>query len=394
MRKTIMVVGASYYQVPAIKVAKNMGLRVVAVDGDPRAPGLRYADQGACVDIIRPEECLAIAKEEKISGVLTIASNLAQLAASFIARELHLVAPRLEQVRTLFDKSSFYMLLEGERSRTAPWGEASTLAEANKLANSIGFPLILKPSDSAGSRGVRRLESLPDLRREFPVALSFSLKKTVILARFLKGKELGLQAFLIGGKAALAVVTEKIMTAPPYYVELGHLAPPDVRPEIYQQTISEAVAVAKGLGYLEGPLEADVILSPEGPVILEMGLRLGGSCLPQLVRAYTGVDITREVIKHALGETVTLEGGVRGPCCARLLFAKKEGRVTDVQVPEEVLLDSQLTEMSVDVKKGDFVNPAVSSNYRIGHVIARAPEAKLALKKAESLIEKIHLRIV
>jgi biotin carboxylase len=393
MVQTLMIVGAGAYQVPAIKMARNMGIHVVAVDRDPKAEGFEYAHESIPVDITDLEKCLEVAQSYQVKGVMTIASDLASKAVAYIVNEMGLIGPNMETTEILFDKGRFYSLLEKVALPFARCAEARSIKEAGEKASHLRFPLIIKPTDSAGSRGVRKLFSVEEVRKEFKPTLEHSRKGSVLLCEFMEGDEYGFEGFLLNGKLVFYLITRKIMSPPPHFVEMGHIVPVVMSPEKVKELIALIEKIATELRLDGGPLNADIILTEDGFRVLEMGARLGGNSLPQITRVHTGICTVTQTIRYALGEEPVFYKINSQPCAAYLLFAPKKGTLKGVDIPVEVLADPHVAEISFDVRKGRHVGPAVSSNYRLGHVIATGMTGKEAAAHAQELAHAITIEV-
>ncbi len=141
-----------------------------------------------------------------------------------------LLGPRVAVTEGSFDKTLFYKALEKAALPFARCAEARTLDEAQAKASQLKSPLIIKPADSAGSRGVRKLSSGRDVEREFELTREFSRKGSVLLCEFIEGDEYGFEGFMLDGKLVFHLVTRKIMSPPPYFVEMGHIVPVRMSP--------------------------------------------------------------------------------------------------------------------------------------------------------------------
>jgi biotin carboxylase len=334
-----------------------------------------------------------VARSYQVKGVMTIASDLASKAVSYIVNKMGLMGPSMEVTETLFDKSLFYDSLEKAALPVARCAEARTLREALKKASHLRFPMVIKPADSAGSRGVRKVLSSADIEKEFEPTREFSRKGSVLLCEFIEGKEHGFEGFVLDGKLAFYLLTQKIMSPAPFFVEMGHIVPVLMSPEKVADLISLIERITGALDYKSGPLNADVILTEDGFKVVEMGARLGGNSLPQITRVHTGICTIKQTIRYALGEEPIFHKINSQPCAAYLLFAPKEGRLKGVDIPVDALADPHVAEISFDVKKGTFVRPAVSSNYRLGHVIATGMTGKDAAAKAMDIARAITIEV-
>ena len=388
-----MIIGSGASQVLGIKTAKEMGLRVITIDGNPNAPGMKLADVALPVDITDMNGAIEVAKKYDIMGVLTQTDlGVPTVGAIVDAMELPGVGSEVAYIST--NKVAMRERFKEFGVPSPRFEGASTLDEAYEAVKRIGFPVMVKAVDSAGSRGVTRLDIFNGLKGAFEDSLGCSKEKQVCVEEYIEGVEFGAQAFSYDGKMEIALVHNDTVTQPPNYVPIGHSFPSTLSEETIEEIEN---AISKALEALDidcGPSNVDLILTEDGPKIIEINARMGTTCLPELVYNHTGINWVEQAIKGALGEIPSLKPKYNKACAALLLGAEKEGKIKEVVVPDEIEGISGVVDISIDVKVGDDVKPfACGGANRIGQVIVVDETAELAEKKAERVKQMIRFRV-
>lgn len=393
MDKTIMTIGAGVSQVLGIKTAKEMGLKVIAIDRDLHAPGMKLADIALPIDITDINGAIEIAKKYDIDGVIT-QTDLGVITVGAIVDALGLAGNGSEVAYVSTNKVAMRERFKEFGVPSPIFEGVNTVDEAYDVVKRIGFPVMIKAVDSAGSRGVSRLDSFDGLKDAFEDSLMYSRDKQVCVEEFVEGIEVGAQAFTYDGKLEMALVHNDTVTHPPNYIPIGHSFPSKL-PEETIKKIEDAISKAlKALGIDYGPSNIDLIVTEEGPQIIEIGARMGVTCLPELVYEHTGINWVEQAIKVALGEKPSLKPKYSKAGAAILLGAEKEGKIKEIIVHEEIEDMSGVVDVSIDVKVGDDVKPfACGGANRIGQVIVVDETAELAEKKAERIKQMIRFKV-
>jgi biotin carboxylase len=393
MSKTIMFIGAGVSQVLGIKTAKEMGLRVIVIDRDPNAPGMKLADIALPIDITDIKEAIEVAKKYGINGVMT-QTDLGVPTVGAIVDAMGLAGNGSEIAYVSTNKVAMRERFKEFGVPSPIFEGVNAVDEAYEMVKRIGFPVMIKAVDSAGGRGVSRLDSFDGLKEAFEDSLLYSRDKRVCVEEFVEGIEIGAQAFSYDGKLEMALVHNDTVTPPPNYVPIGHSFPSKL-PEETIKKIEDAISKAlTALGIDYGPSNVDLIVTEEGPKVLEIGARMGVTCLPELVYEHTGINWIEQAIRVALGEKPSLKPKYNKACAALLLGAEKEGKIEEIIVPDEIEDVSGVVDVSIDVKVGDEVKPfACGGANRIGQVIVRDKTAELAEKKAEMIKQMIRFKV-
>ena len=224
--KKVLVIGAGFLQTYVIRKAKEMGYITFAVDANEKAPGFAYADDHAVINIVDEKACLAYAREKKIDGVLTAATDYGVLTASYIAETMGLPGLRYESAKRIKNKYLIRKcLFENKIDDTEQAYLVDEKTDIEAMKEVLRYPVMVKPCDGSGSRGANRVDGPNDLAEACRVACEASLTHHAEIETFIVGQEYGVESLVVRGKAYVLGIMKKTMTAPPYYAELGHQIP-------------------------------------------------------------------------------------------------------------------------------------------------------------------------
>jgi biotin carboxylase len=298
--KILMVLGAGPFQVPGIRKAVALGHNVISVDDRPENVGHRFAHRRVHCSTTRSEELTRIAEELKIDGICTFSSDVAVPSVGYVCDRLGLpgISARVAQLM-----STKHCFREAQNRASLPHPKFVAVRSTEDLepVRRLSFPVIFKPVDSSGSRGVSRVNapSHEAIADAFNFAKTFSPSGTVCAEEFVPGREFGGDAVVIDGKCAFLGVTEKCIEG---FVVMGHSYPSSLGPEDRQRIKAALEASCHAVGYDCGPLNFDVKLDADQVTILEMSARTGGNGIPALLKRATGFDVEEATIRRALKE--------------------------------------------------------------------------------------------
>ncbi|UCF79340.1 MAG: ATP-grasp domain-containing protein [Candidatus Eiseniibacteriota bacterium] len=391
MEGRVLVIGAGFLQSFVIRRARDMGLHVVAVDKDPNAVGLALAHVSEIVDVLDREACLEVAKREEVDGVLSVSTDFAVRTVSFVAESLGLPGLSTGAARACTNKAVMRRILAEAGVGTVAHASAKSPGEATAAASGIGFPCILKPVDSVGSRGVSRVDDVSQVHGAFESAREVSASGEVIVEEFVEGPEVSVEAITAGGDTTIAAVTDKITSGPPHFVELGHTQPSAFSgQDSIGQTVRGCIAA---LGIDWSGSHTELRLSADGIRVMEVGARLGGDRITSdLVPLSTGIDLMESVVLLALGRRPEVRR-LREKGAAIRYAAVYPGLVEAVEGIEAARSVRGVTDVVVDVRAGDVVPELRSSADRVAHVVAQGADAREAGAAAEEAVSKIRIRV-
>jgi len=392
--KKLLLLGASYYQIPAITAAQKLGFHVIALDKNPGALGNRYADEAFPVDIIDVPSVIKLAIEKDIRGVFTMQSDIAVPTVGAINDQLRLPGIGLETARVCSNKIAMRQRLKQAGISQPRFDVVSGLKAAINAASMIGFPCIIKTPDSSGSRGVTKVKSLAEVEFAFSEAQKYTKSEVILVEEYIKGTEIGAQTFSQNGECGLVLLHNDTVSPPPYLIPTGHSFPIILGDFAKKETTAAIAAAVCALGINDGPSNVDLILGLDGkPHIIEIGARIGATCLPELVHYHTGIDWIRESIRVAMGEPANLSVSHLRTVAARILEATSDGVLKQAVPDEELLDDPRLIEWEIVTTAGDRISKLRKGPDRIGKVLATGKDVKEAVAFVESFQAKLRLSI-
>lgn len=200
MKKTVMILGAANGQLPFIEICKNKGYRVIAVSPEGDYPGFKVADQCCYMDTCDKDRILEVAAREKIDAILSDQTDVSIPSVAYVSERLGLMSIGYEKALPFSNK---YRMRQKAREIGIPvpnFFEAGTLESAEAGLRELTWPIIMKPVDASGSRGVVKIHTADDLRRHFHTSLSYSKTESVILEEFIEGEEFIADGLALNGK--------------------------------------------------------------------------------------------------------------------------------------------------------------------------------------------------
>ena len=313
MKDAIIIIGAGTMQVPAIQEAQALGYMSIAVDGNPQAVGAEVADIFIPQDLKEPElicqHVEQLGLSAYIKAVFTAGTDfsytVAVIAQYFslpgISPESALAASRKHLMRERFHihgvPSPSYSVITGNMMESTD--RENVLSEL--IANLSEHPLVVKPVDNMGSRGVRKITKSEDLVSSIQIALSYSRSKACILEGFIEGPEFSIDGLFYRDELICWAIARRHIAYPPDFIEIGHSFPPDLTQQQEQVLLSTYTQGARALGITHGAVKGDIFLSPEGPKIGELAARLSGGYMSGwTLPLATGMNFTRAALQIAL----------------------------------------------------------------------------------------------
>ena len=386
--KKIMILGASILQLPAIKKAKSMGLKVVAVDMNPKAVGFR--EDGVIKEVISTIDTPAIieaAKRNRVDGVMTIASDMPMRSVAAVADELGLVGISKETAIKATDKGEMRMALRKSGVPIPDFYRVRSKEEYRSAVNKIkeaGYKCIVKPADNSGSRGI---DLLSDFEQEtidnaYEYSKQSSRSGDLMVEEYMEGDEVSVESLSIDGICHVIQITDKLTTGAPYFVEMGHSQPSVLSEDTKEKIRQITIAANKAIGIENGPAHTEIKITKDGPKIIELGARLGGDNITtHLTPLSTGVDMVECCINIAMGMAVNLNTRMNRGSAIRY-FPLEKGKIKNIEGVEQAQKIPGVVQVSIVHGVGESVNGIKNSGDRVGFVITEGDDAKAAVDAA------------
>jgi biotin carboxylase len=367
--RTLLVLGASRYQLEVITKAKQLGYRVLTTDNLPHNPGHALADECFGVDTTDMEGVLDLARRAHVTGIVSPCTDVAVPTAAFVSEKLQLPGVPLSSARTLTSKILFRRWLLEQDMPVPGFRVLSAADTSGSEATDVHFPMVLKPDGSSGSKGIFIVRSREEVVARLPTTLAFSPVKRAVLEDFIEGTQGTCEGVVVDGKIVFSVLTDRDTAAPPYVATSGHFVPSSLAPAAQQATMSRVEAILAAHGVRTSPFDCDFVVTPAGvPYIIELTPRLGGNSLISLVLESTGVDLAEIAVRAACGDPVTLPAQPTArPTAQLILGAPGEGALTfDEAAFASLRREPWVRALSLDLAAGDRVERFTNGRHRIG----------------------------
>lgn len=391
--KRVLIIGASVLQLPAIRKAKELGYYVGVADYNPNAVGVSEADEYFNVSTIDIDGVVNIARKFKPDGIMTLATDMPMRAVAKACAVCGLPGISFDTAIKATDKGEMIKAFE-KAGVEHPWYYiVPNLDTLRSIIDKITYPCIMKPTDNAGSRGVVLCHNGAEIVKEYKYSCRESRGGVVIVEEYLQGPEFSVEVMVIDGEPYVLQITDKLTTGAPHFVEMGH-SQPTSQPENEQKRIKDlACRAVKAIGIDIGPAHVEIILTKNGPKMVELGARMGGDCITtHLVPLSTGIDMVGCTIKLACGERIDIEPKIQMGAAIRY-FDVCNGTIKAINGVEDTRRIPGIKEVSIVHQVGDVIGDIGSSTDRIGFVIAQAENADKAIEICENALNTIKITL-
>jgi biotin carboxylase len=390
--KTILFVGAGRNQRRAIARVRELGVRVVAVDKNPDAPGFAEADAGEAVDFAEPDAVAIVGRVHHVDGVMTLAADRAVPVVARVAELLGLPGIGSQAALLATNKIAMRRAFAEQGVPQPRYAAVRDYASAKAAGETIGFPAVLKPADSAGQRGLFLVDDMDDLSRNLPLTLTASPTQEAVLEEFHAGREVN--TLLVAREDDVKLITASDRLRPEgvgFGVAVAHLYPSTLYGDAADEVERVALAAVHAIGLRNGIAYPQLLVSADGVRVVEIAARIPGGQMVEVPRYGVGIDLVEVAVKQALGEPVPDElvtPSFQQPFAIRFLTAEP-GPLPTGEVQTVGPLDKALAFPGVDrvetwIEVGETIRPVQTDGDRRGYVIARGSTNLEALDRAEA----------
>lgn len=399
--KSVLVIGGGRYQRAVIRRAKELGLRVVVVDRNPEAPAFAEADSGLVVDFADAEAVLGAVADIELDGVTTVQSDRAVPVVARVAAERGLPGIGVGTARLMTSKVAMRRRLAEAGVPQPRFATIAGAAEAQRAAEEVGFPAVLKPGAGSGQHGLFRVESLAEIEEHLAAAIEVSPGEPALLEEFVDGIELNGIAVLREGDALFVALCDRLRpSGRGFGVSWLHVYPPHLEGERRVEAERVAAEAARELGLSTGIAFPQLMATPDGRVLLvECAARIGGMMAEHLAHAL-GIDLLEVQLRLALGEDVPeelLERRFDRPTAIRFLTAEpgtlRTGVVARVGPLEPVLSSPGVVDASIYAVPGETIRPVRVISDRRGYVIAVGGSRDEAVARADAATALVEIEV-
>jgi biotin carboxylase len=392
----ILILGAGIMQGPALRIAREMGLKTAAVDGDPRAPCASLADRFACIDLKNIEGITAFGRllqnEGGLSGIMTAGTDFSASVA-YAAEKLGLPGIPYEAARNASDKERMRRCFK-EAGLPSPEYMVLRQNPPPDFVLPFDYPAVVKPVDNMGGRGCRRVDSPAGLESAVRDSLRFSRSGRVIVEEYMDGPEFSLDAVVYRGEVTLCGFADRHIYFPPYFIEMGHTMPSGLDETSRERVLEVFIAGVRSLGITLGAAKGDLKLSSRGPMIGEIAARLSGGYMSGWTYPYaSGLEPTRGAILAALGKNPEIPAPCRNWTSAERAFISIPGTIRSIRGLDAVKSAEGVKDLFLRVQAGDRVRFPENNVGKCGNVISAAPSRESAIAAAEGAARSVRIRL-
>ncbi len=399
--KKILLLGGSAQQVVAIEAAKRLGLKTILCDYLTDNPGQYVADQFYLVSTTDMEAVLAVAQAEKIDGVLAYASDPAAPTAAYVAEKMHLPGNPYASVDILCHKDKFRKFLRENHFHTPEADGYMSVEDAVRDCENgrYHFPVMVKPVDSSGSKGVVRLEDIGNCAESFRHALSYSRTGTFIVEEYIEknGYQVAGDGLSIDGKLVFRCFgndhfNPKCVNP---FVPISASFPYHMPERVQEKIHDEIQRLLTLLQMRDGTYNFDIrIDDDENVYLMEVAPRSGGNYIPQVIQYATGVNLVECAVKAAVGETVTLPQTCtcNGFWSYYAVHSFVDGVLSEVKISSEIL-EHHIVENHITKQPGDKISAFTGANTTLGCLILKFDTMEEMLERMDHSEDWIQVKV-
>lgn len=396
MRPTLLLVGAGLLQVPAVEIAHELGLRVVATDRDPRAVAFSLVDEAVVLDTKDVDGHVQLARElasrTHLVGIYTEGADV-ELTVAEAARAVGLPGVDPAAARICSDKAEFRRVCAAAGLPGPRFREVRGLSQARDALREIGLPAIVKSLDNSASRGAQKIAGEHQLPDAFAEALRFTSGSSVLVEECLNGPEQSVELIVDqDGVLHRCNIVDRPFAFDPFPIELGHDNPSGLDGDVQEHLFQLVEATTRAVGINLGAAKADTIWADRGPVVLELTARLSGGFHAQYTSPLAhGTNDIRATLELALGRRLDPLDLLPDRHChavCRALFPKP-GRIAAIYGIEDALAVPGVEHVLLRMGVGEEISPYRNCADRPGFVIACADRQEQALAAATEAARRV-----
>ncbi len=376
MQKKIMLLGGLRYLIPVIDAAHKLGYYVITCDYLPDNIAHKYSDEYCNVSIIDKDAVLEVARQKNIDGILSFAVDPGVVTAAYVQEKLGLPGNPYESVCILQNKDRFRKFLADNGFNTPEAYGFATTEEAMAMAGSFKYPVIVKPTDAAGSKGVTRVDTPDELPYAVSSAFAYSISGHIIVEQFIQksGCSSDTDSFSVDGRLEFVTFSAQRFdeSASNPYTPSAYSWPSTMNREQEDYLKGELQRLIALLGMRTSIYNIETRVGTDGkPYIMEVSPRGGGNRLSEMIRYATGNDLIENAVRAAVGDPILPMSGpdYKGCWSIVILHADNDGRYDSLEISPEI--KPFVVEEDLWVSKGDAVSRFDGANNAIGTLVLR-----------------------
>lgn len=337
--KKLLFLGGGYADIPLIKSAQILGYFVITSGNEPTQIGHQYSDKYVCGDFSDKEQMLSIARAYEVEAVCSCCNDFSAISAAFIAEKMGLPGHDGYQTTLVLHHKDKFRKFAQKFDISSPYAESFTEEHAAiQVIENIDLPVIIKPVDLTGGKGISVIDKKSDIRRAVQKAFSISKAKRVVVEEYISGTRHGLSMLMESGNVVFSFLDDEHYYKNPYMV-FGTTSPGSVKSTVIERLHRESEYIARALKLKAGIFHMQFILKEDQPYIIEVCRRAPGDLYTKFVEYSTGIDYSRYIVSAQVssGPLQKINANSEPVFTARFcIMAPHNGVVRDVIVSEEL----------------------------------------------------------
>lgn len=400
--KKLLLLGGSRYLLPVIKTAHKLGLYVITCDYLPENIAHKYSDEYVNVSIIDKDAVLEVAKKLNIAGLMSFACDPGVVTAAYVAEKMRLPFQCSYESTVILQDKGFFRKFLADNNFNVP--HAKRYTDLKAPFDDIDYfiwPVIVKPTDSAGSKGVTLVDSPDNLPAAIEGAIKSSHNSAFIIEDFLtfEGYHSSADLFLVNGKLKFVTYSDQLFDeeADNPYTPSMIIWPTSMKEQHQNILTDEIQRLVSLLGLSTGIYNIETCVGKDGkPYIMEVSPRGGGCKIAEIQRLAFGIDLIENEVRKAIGMPVLeiKQTEYNGHWCEMVVHAKPGEK----GVLKEIFIDSEIERnyvkvIDLSVKEGDMVKPFTGANMALGDIFLRFDSREELNNVMRKVNEWLHIEL-
>lgn len=379
--KILVILGAGHDQLPMYKAARARGIKIIGVDKNNNACSIPFADEFIHISTRDSAGLMKVLGDTRIHGVISPASDVAHETIYELCEHYGLhMKPSLQSIKASMDKHFF---LEEARTLgidTPKHYKSNNFYQLSVMAEKIGYPVVVKPVDSSGSKGISCAGDACELEKAFHHAEKNSFKKEVVIEEYIEGTHYSAEMFRKNNRTIIFAISEKKHTGAPGFVTLRHLIPAKLDRDVGGEIQAVLGMLSEHFCIENGPLNFDFIIQGKKIFLIEMNSRLAGNGMPRLIKKSFGADTYELALKLAMGEEEDIPDGplaIKQYSALQIIHSSVSGRFKRISVSDSLKKHPAFDGIEIFAKEGDNVEIFGQANNKLGYVVSAHQELRM-----------------
>ena len=390
--KKLMILGASYSQLPLYKKAHEMGISTVAVSTPGDWPGFQAADEYSYTDITDPQAVLKVAEELHIDGITTCCLDAGVRAIGYVCENMGLKGLSASAADISNDKFKMKEAFVRGGVNCARHICIHNREELTEAIERFDFPVVVKAVDLMGSRGIFRCNNREEVFDYYEKTMAATRMDYCILEEFIEGQLFGCEAMLLDGEFVYCLPNN--IEAFQSYVPtpVGHSVPYRKQKELGAEVEKQVMLAAKAVGLDNCPVNCDLIEKDGKIYVIEITGRAGGTCLPEMVSLYYDIDYYEAIIRLAMGMDVAFmfrKDSAHRANLSRTLLSERDGTVKAIHNVNPPAPD--IVDLSFNIEPGEEIHRYTNGRDRLGQVIITGDSLDECENRIREILSKINI---